>query len=359
MYSCGRFTRTQRHSIVAHPTVSGFGHPAKTDDPQASLRAELMGQLVAAQFEIEAAMTEIAGNAAALSDSKAQLQLLSALQRQIGTANPAALAIMRGEVVAAVAVAQITVNIGRATALAETLAIGLPAIANAARSQVANVIRDLHQFDQFLQFSSEQDAEDYRRRQNERLADIEQQLALRTPQGTLNASGIAVGQLADAYAHGAGNSPEFREKWDALVASTAKLRDAAAASGISTEEFDRNLREDLRRILKSKGLSEAQIDAHFAANPNPLEAARAFVDTNDVMTINAQVMENGQDNLSPHQQIMPVAPAPSTLATDPMAAAMAKLSAAGVVANALESGSNPAHGLNAQPATAASNSRSV
>lgn len=230
-------------------------------------------------------MNEIAGNAAAFSDGKAQLQLLTALQRQIGTANPAALAMMRGEVVAAVAVAQITVNIGRATALAETLAIGLPAIANAARSQVANVVRDLHQFDQFLQFSSEQDAEDYRRRQNERLAGIEQQLALGTPQGTLHASGLAVGQMADAYAHGAGNSPEFREKWDALVTSTAKLRDAAAASGISTEEFDRNLREDLRRILKSKGLSDAQIDAHFAANPRPLDAVSAFIGDRDLETV--------------------------------------------------------------------------
>lgn len=51
-------------------------------------------------------MNEIAGNAAALSDGKAQLQLVTALQRQIGTASHTALAGMRGEIIAVASATQ-------------------------------------------------------------------------------------------------------------------------------------------------------------------------------------------------------------------------------------------------------------
>lgn len=212
MYSHGWFTHAQRHSIVAHPTVSSFGHPAKADDPQASLRAELLGQLVAAQFEIEAAMNEIAGNAAALSDGKAQLQLLTALQRQIGTASSAALAGMRSEIIAVANATQAIAQQSRASANASDTATTLADVTNKTRRTIQNVAQELFEqkkLDPYLQFVSAEDEAEYRKREAARKAYIDAELAKGTPQGALNAAAATREQLEDARDHGADRSPNF------------------------------------------------------------------------------------------------------------------------------------------------------
>lgn len=301
----------------------------------------------------------MADNAGALSDGIAQLRLLSALQRQIGTANPAALAGMRSEIVGTVSAAQSVVQQSRAVIASDNAGRNLAEASSSARNQVSSLARDLHRFDPFLQFDSDEEGAAYRRREGDRLAGIQQQLALNTPQGNLNASGLMVGQMVDAYAHGAGESPEFNERWDALVESTTKLRVAAISNGQSTEAFDNNLRDDLRAILKAKGLTDAQIDAHFVAHADPLEAAKAFVDAQDIASISAHVMENGQDNLATHQQQIVTQPAPPAEKEDTMAGAMAKLTAAGVVATDVETDKKPNHGLVVQSVTAHASSRAT
>jgi cell division septation protein DedD len=78
--------------------------------------------------------------------------------------------------------------------------------------------------------------------------------------------------LADAEAHGAGDSPEFERKNAELAKTADQLRDALRANGGSTKEFDNRLREDTRAILRNKGLSQAQVDAHLAAHAErPIE----------------------------------------------------------------------------------------
>ena len=147
--------------------------------------------------------------------------------------------------------------------------------------------------------------------------------------------------MVDAKAHGAGNNPEFEGQWDALVATTEKLRDAARGNGFPTEEFDRNLRNDLRRILKSKGLSNAQIDAQFAAHPDPLEAAKAFVRGDDLQAIKVAADKIGATS-EPSSNIVPAQPeSPVEAVSDPMA----KLRASGIVMANHKGGDEFAHGV--------------
>jgi hypothetical protein len=137
--------------------------------------------------------------------------------------------------------------------------------------------------------------------------------------------------MVDAKAHGA-SGPEFDKRWNELVTTTERLREAAKANGVSTEEFDCRLREDLRRILKSKGLSGAQIDAQFAAYPNPLEAAKGFVQgDDDTRQIGAAAVRDAR-NITP-SSITSATPVSPTSELDP-SDAIANLQRAGVTADA-------------------------
>ncbi|WP_067734197.1 hypothetical protein [Novosphingobium naphthalenivorans] len=240
----------------------------------------MLGQLVGAQFALERVIAELAGNpaaASALQEGQSNLAALSALLRQVATADAASLPALRAEIMAAVSAGKATAEQQKSGATtAEPAEILLDRAMAESRAQVHAVMAGMKDFDPYLHFGSAEDETEYRKRAEERQAYISQQEG-KGAEGQLNASGAAIGQMADAYAHGAGDSPEFKARWDALVASTEKLRDAAKANGVSTEEFDRRLREDLRRILKSKGLSDAEIDAQFAAHPDPLEAVKAYV----------------------------------------------------------------------------------
>lgn len=211
-YSCGWFTVTQRHTIVPHPTVSAIGHPAKADDPQASLRAQLLGELVEAQFDIEAAMNEIKGNAAALSDGNTQLQLLTALQRQIGAASPAALAGLRSEIIATVSGAQAVAQQSRATVNDNKPERAMSAAE--ARQAITDVGRDVFSgqvLDPYLRFASPEDEEAYRKREEQNRKAYELELAKGTPEGNRRAAEILNRQLVDAQAHGADASPDFAD----------------------------------------------------------------------------------------------------------------------------------------------------
>ncbi len=225
--------------------------------------------------------------------------------------------------------------------------------AKEARAKVDEVMHGMKDFDPYLRFANEHDEAEYRRREEERRAYIDAQHGKGTPEGDLNASGAAVGQMADAAAHGASDSPAFRQRWDELVASTEKLREAARANGVSTEEFDRRLREDLRRILKSKGLSDAQIDAQFAAHPDPLDAAKAYVGGEDVDAIAVKVAKN--ERVATENIVVSAPPPPSSSIAD----AMATLRAAGVVSTEQHTDQGPEHGVTTQVAQVATPSRVV
>ena len=148
------------------------------------------------------------------------------------------------------------------------------------RNETQAVARDVFDrkiFEPYLHFSSKEDEAEYRRREAEAKRYIDAQLAKHTPEGDLNAGGGTLGQMLDANVHGAGNSPDFMPRWNALAEKVQHQRAAMHAAGQKTEEFDRNLNVAARRFLKAKGLSEAQIDAKLAGGKDPLEVVKPYL----------------------------------------------------------------------------------
>ena len=259
-------------SITAKVTVSE-GQPTLSVDPEASLRAELLGTIAGAQFDIDNAIAELARSSADTSALTNQRQSLQQMQKQVSSASFATLAGLRAEIAGAVAMTQTLAEQGRAiaTTAVHAAAEALATASGNSRAQVTSIMRDMHRFAPYLHFASAEDEAAYRKREAERLAYINAQHAKGTPEGNLNAAGATVAQLADAEAHGAGNSPEFKQRRRELVESTIALRNQMHADGQSTEEFDNRLEADLRRIAEAKG-SPVQIAARTAevhgSNPN-------------------------------------------------------------------------------------------
>lgn len=147
-----------------------------------------------------------------------------------------------------------------------------------------------HLFDPFLTFASKADERAYRTREDENRRYIAEQLAKKTQAGYLNASGAMVDQMLDAHAHGAGNSPDFASRWDRLIETTRRHRDALSTAGQDTREFDTRIERAVRRHLKTKGMSDRDIDAVLSRAADPLEAARLCVGrVDEVLAIQREV----------------------------------------------------------------------
>lgn len=244
------------------------------------MRNELLVRIAAARFALERGLAALDGsNTGSRAAGNASLADLAALQQSVTTADPASLIAMRAEVAgaaAAVAARADQMQTAAAASAGAEAARSLADARSASRNAVAAIMGGMHDFDDQLRFASSGDAETYRQREAERRAYVAAQQAKGTPEGDLNASAGALGQMADAKAYGAGG-PEFDKRWNELVATTERLREQVQRSGGSTQAFDDRLREDLRAILKSKGLSDPEIAARFAANPDPLEAVKAYM----------------------------------------------------------------------------------
>ena len=219
-------------------TVSKLGHPATPDDPQASLRLELVGQLVAAQFALEGALAEFAGNSGALGQAQLQLTMLATLRQQAGTASPATLSAMSNDIVAAVAQAHSVIQQGRANlANSEASSASTTARARQLAQSVADDVFRQKLLDPYLEFSSVEDEEEYRKREKARDAEVKRLLALDTPETNRRAVALLDQQLTDAENHRAGRSPDFANM-------RQRLQNADAAFGapvlfpVSTYETD-------------------------------------------------------------------------------------------------------------------------
>ncbi len=145
-------------------------------------------------------------------------------------------------------------------------------------SRMAVDLFDKHEFDaDVARFTHGAEFQAFKKREAEDEKYIRQQLARRTPDGDLNASGKMQGYLLDADAHGAGDNPDFRKKWDELKQKTDRLRESMRAAGRSTEEYDTQIREDVAEFLKAKGFSDEQIKEAFAKSKDPLDAVDTYV----------------------------------------------------------------------------------
>ena len=194
------------------------------------------------------------------------------------------------------------------------------------RQETQSVEADMYDrkiFDPYLRFSSPQDEAEYRQREAENKKYIDAQLAKRTPEGDLNASGGAIDGMLDAHAHGAGNSPDFQSKWNSLTDTAKQQRDVMQAAGQSTAEFDQHVTAGVTRYLKAKGLTDNEINARLAASSAPLDTVKPYINGND---------QSGKAHNDP---------APQSPSIDAIAA---QLKAAGLSAPA-NANSDPAHGL--------------
>ncbi len=269
------------------------GQPTLSVDPEASLRAELLGTIAGAQFDIDNAIAELARSGADASALTNQRQSLQQLQKQVGSASPATLAGLRAEIAGAVAMTQTLAEQGRAiaTTAGQAAAEALATVSANSRAQVTSIMRDMHRFDAYLHFASAEDEAAYRKHEAERRAEIEAALAKATPESTLKASGLTVGQLLDAKAHGADDSPEFDATFNTAADTWRNQRAAVAGAGISTKEADQALTHDVRRYLAQQGLSTAQIEARLAVSADPLDAAASIekADTKEAAVKPAEV----------------------------------------------------------------------
>lgn len=248
---------------------------------------ELRDQLTTAQRELDLAMLDMraaGSNEADIAALRTQAQNLVQLQRALTDGGRAGADALKGPVAAAVAASAALVASGREAAIIAkgTDANAAAAISAATRRQVEDLCRDIYErriFDPYLSFTSPEDEAEYRRREAETKAYIDAELAKSTPEGDLNAAGAAQGQMLDAAAHGADESPEFKERWQKLENAAHEQREQVRAAGGSTEEYDERIEDSVRRFLRSKGLTEEQIDQAIAAtNGDPLQAVKPYLE---------------------------------------------------------------------------------
>jgi hypothetical protein len=242
----------------------------------ASANAPLHTRLAAAAAQISAAISELS-------------QALSSPAFPLRAADLMAL----GDIVHS---GEASALVSEATALAGAGAARTAEIAAASadtRGEVQSLAHDMfdqHIFDPYLRFSSSEDEAEFRRREGEARAYINAQLARHTPEGDLNAGGGMIGTMLDANAHGAGASPQFMPHWNALVDKIQRQHAAMRAAGQSTAEFDSHVTASVRRFLKAKGLSDAEIDQRLRASADPLDAVKPFLsDDRDSQDLAAKI----------------------------------------------------------------------
>lgn len=325
------FTRHERR-IASRPTASS-PHDAPAAEAETALRAELLSQIANVEADLEAAARQLArdGDNAGLAQNQNQRLELAQLLRSVATSGPDKLAAMQTQIAAVLAASAATASDARTGTSRASEAAELAAASANSRQQVQSLLRDLHRFDPYLSFGSPEEEADYRRRQTGRSGFIEQQLTRGTPEGDLNANAAALGQLVDAEAHGAGNSPGFDATWDNSATAYTRLQTDIRRAGGSTRVADEMLARDVRQSLRGRGRSDQEIDAMFAAlGGDPLAVAEAARET---------PMQARRSEARP--------PAPGAVPTqqDELADAMAALRAAGVTAAPEISGTEPTASL--------------
>ena len=243
----------------------------------------------------------------------------------------------------------------QAAAAAATLKAQVMAASAGTRQEVQTLSHDLFErrvFDPYLHFSSSEDEAGFRQREADARSYIHDQLALGTPEGNLNAAGGAQGYLLDAHVHGAGDSPDFLPKWNALAETTQRQHAAMRAAGQSTAKYDRRMAAAARQLLRrEKHLSDAEIDRILAGHADPLEAVKEVLEKSGRDHNSAVGTDRPREPVAHHApDVLPEVVAspgtaiPTSAAPLPLDAMTAKLKAAGV--RLTDTGdAAPAHGI--------------
>lgn len=246
---------------------------AKAVDPQASLRAEMLGQIVAAQFELESAIADLARNGApstSIAEARTQFASLGALCQQLASADSKTLIALRATVAAAVASGQSAAQqaLGDAGGAMNNQAMN----AQQARQAIADVGRKLFEdkaLDPYLQFASAEDEVAYRRREEERRKAYEAEMEKHTVEGDRRAAEIAKSQLGDAEAHGAGKSPEFQRMQASVQEASTTLSAIAAETPTPTKPSRSNApNDDISDVMAALREAGVKTDEPPSAQPS-------------------------------------------------------------------------------------------
>ena len=259
-------------------------HPV-SEDGTATLRAELIGQLSAAQIEIETVIADLTRDGTAspvLLEARSQLGALIALRRKMASASPSALTDLRSEVAAMVATSQAAAQQARTAAVNVIDPAELANRAQEARAKVDEIMRGMKDFDPYLRFANARDEEEYRKREEERRAYIATEQAKGTVEGARNSVDAAIEQLQDAKTHGADNSPLFEQRMASLTQIKGSLKEAAAMTSLPSAQNGTNppqLSEGTNldaamAALKGAGVSVVADSTEIAAS-SPVPDARS------------------------------------------------------------------------------------
>ncbi len=248
-------------------TVSEQVQP-RAAEPLASQRAELLVRVSAAQYALEAAIAALnhtGTDSALLTAALRQSSALASLSDQIATADDRALGSLHSSVIAAVEASHVVAQQAKASATGgnETDLVSQHAATRQALQNIATDLFGKKVLDPYLQFTSAEDEEHYRKREKERDAEIKRLLASGTPEGERRALDLMHDQLRDAKAHGAGHAPEF----DSLEKQIASVRDAlqpiwteqnlAEAGNAATSQPASTALDDVMAALKAAGVETA------------------------------------------------------------------------------------------------------
>lgn len=267
-----------------------------------------MGQVAGTKIELDRLIASMLDARTSIpAEISAQQGELAGLISRIASASAADLPALQRAVATAVAAAANAAQQMQAASSGQTG----PALADAleaSRQSVQSALNYTRTLD--LQFASAEEERAYRQHEAERRAYIGAEQAKDTPEGNLNAAGATVGQMADAKAHGA-HGPEFDSHVADLLETTTRLREAIRTSRKSTKEFNDRLRVDLRRVMRGKGMT----DAKFAADPDPLDATKAYLTEKDVVTITANIHQDRREMGADRLATATAEPPPSPTAT--------------------------------------------
>ena len=288
-------------------------------------------------------------------------RLASAREQAMGVVSQITAAMQSGDLTAStLAALAASVNIG---VDASSLAAEAEGAAMAARVELASAsidshmtvsrmvtdVFDKHEFDaDVARHTHGAELEAFEKREAEDERYIREQLGRKTPEGTLNASGKMQSYMLDAHAHGAGDNPDFQDKWDELAAKTDRLRASMRTTGRSTEEYDKQIREDVVAFLNARGLNDGQIDEALQKNVNPVDAVKPYLESNKASTTLANDIRRSREaENAPEIAVSTEAPQKERPLTIDLDVMNAKLAAAGFDApagNAEATG----HGLSIQ-----------
>ncbi|WP_304537390.1 hypothetical protein [Sphingobium cyanobacteriorum] len=226
-------------------------------------------------------------------------------------------------------------------------------------------MRDLRQYDGLLQFENDAEHDAYRQREEDRRKQHDAGIAEGGPEGALKASGAAYGQAVDLAVHGGSADPALLRRVDELAASTAALRAGMIRDGKDVSKFDENMRDDLRAIMRSKGKSDAEIDALLAAHPdNPMEAMKAFVAQEGVAVSGREIDRlvqgvkelrwEAEESFEPVHPTASVSPSAPISGANSLQNAFADVKALGITLVEYDKAATPNHGVAASVPTRSS-----